>query len=196
MNNRGLTWLVGACGVLLVILLMEWMIIGVSKDPSVEVLPDVKEAQTATIELPKLSIDKPSVDSYVAMVESPLFIEGRKPVVNEETMVTNQQIGKIDDLSLVGIYSIEGQVTALFKQQGTVNESLKRVEGDDVSGWRIKQIQPDKVIFEQAGKQQTMMLRALKIKPKVKKKPRTRINPFTKKPINPFAQKIKKTLEK
>ncbi|MCK5662045.1 MAG: hypothetical protein KAI17_01095 [Thiotrichaceae bacterium] len=168
MNNQGLKWLAGACGLMLMVLLMEWMVFGASESQSIELLANIKASQSEEMQLPKLSMDKQSVELYVNMVENPLFIEGRKPIADEGGEVLNQQAGQLDDLNLVGIYSVEGRMTALFMQPGNENKSLKKSEGDDVSGWLLKEIQPDKVILEQAGKEKTIMLRMPKPKNKIK----------------------------
>ncbi len=188
MNNQGLKWLAGACGLMLMVLLMEWMIFGASESQSIELLENIKEPQTTEMELPKLGLDKQSAEKYISMVENPLFIEGRNPVPEDEPKITSQVVSKIDDLGLVGIYSVDDQIVALFTQKGSDKKSLKKVEGDDISGWLVKEIRLDKVILEQAGKEEIIVLRSPKPKHKVqakaKKKPVAKLNPFTQKIIN------------
>ncbi|MCK5121707.1 MAG: hypothetical protein KAQ91_06970, partial [Methylococcales bacterium] len=68
-NNQGLKWLAGACGLMLMVLLMEWMVFGASESQSIELLANIKASQSEEMQLPKLSMDKQSVELYVNMVE-------------------------------------------------------------------------------------------------------------------------------
>lgn len=191
MSNQGLKWLAGACGLLIMGLFIEWIVMGAAKRPLSELQVAVKAIKSETMELPKLSIKKQLVGKYFHMVENPLFIEGRKPMPDVETEVISQAVGKIEDLILVGIYSIQGRITALFEQKGGDKASLKKSEGDDVSGWLLKEVQSDRVILEQAGKEQTLLLRKPKPKTKPGRKSRIKPNPFKSKQIkpNPFESK-------
>ncbi len=166
MNLSLMKLLLGICVFLLVILLMEWLLIGGSDNLAVESLMSDQNGQSQEIELPNLVLEKQSLERYSDMVDRPLFIEGRKPVVDDEIDGDKQeQASQIDDLILDGIYSLKGKMYALFRKQQRDKEYFKKSAGDDISGWLIKELQPDRAILERAGKQQTIMLR--------KPKPRT-----------------------
>ncbi len=129
------------------------------------------------------------MESYSQMVERPLFIAGRKPVIEStKEAISNEESGKIEDLILLGIYSIKGEVKALFNKKGRDikgrnKKTLKKLEGEDVDGWLLKEIQSDRVILEQQGNTQTLMLR--KPKPTSLKRPRRNKIPRKKTKLKP-----------
>jgi len=174
MNLSLMKLLLGICVFLLVILLMEWLLIGSSDNLPVELPASDQNRQSQEIELPDLVLEKQPLERYSDMVDRPLFIEGRKPVLDSEPDGGKQeQVSQIDDLILDGIYSLEGKMNALFRKQKRDKEYFKKSEGDDISGWLIKELQPDRAILERAGKQQTIMLRKPKLRAVAKPK-----NPF------------------
>ena len=168
MNNI-VKGLIALCFLLLLILMIEWALIKPSEQLAIKTTPTEKN-QVLT-ELPKLVLAKQTVENYSQMVERPLFVQGRKPViVDDEELSVNEDAGEIDDLVLLGIYSIDGKTSTLFNKKGKERKYLKKSEGEDVAGWLIKEIKPDRVILEQRGSKQTVMLR--KPKPKTRKPPR------------------------
>lgn len=165
MNNI-IKGLIALCFLLLLILVVEWGLIEPSEQATAQ-SKSVDKNQGLT-ELPKLILAKQAVESYSHMVESPLFVQGRKPVIEEgEELTLNEDVGEIDDLVLLGIYSINGKTNTLFNKKGKDRKYLKKSEGEDVAGWLIKEIKPDRVVLEQRGNKQTVMLR--KPKPKMRK---------------------------
>ncbi|MCK5191110.1 MAG: hypothetical protein KAR12_13765 [Methylococcales bacterium] len=175
MNSRVIKLLLGLCVLLLIILLVEWLAISFSETPAVKSLSAVEGHD---MELPELVLTEQSIETYLDMVDRPLFIKGRKPVIDLNDDSDIQEFGKIEDLVLVGIYSKDGHMIALFSQQGSEKKYLKKSEGDDISGWLLKEIQADQIILEQAGEQQSIMLR--KPKPKTKPKITTKRKPSPK----------------
>lgn len=168
MNSKAIKLLSGLCLFLLLVLLCEWLLSGSSEqalsDPS-----HTEDSQAQVTKLPKLVVNKQSAESYTQMVERPLFIEGRRPVIDEEGEDDVEETGQIEDLVLQGIYSVKGQQQALFNTKGIGRNYLKKSEGEDVNGWLLKEIQTDRVVLEQGDKEQTVMLR--KPKPKTPSKP-------------------------
>ncbi|NOR71098.1 MAG: hypothetical protein GQ532_15605 [Methylomarinum sp.] len=167
MNNNIIKGLSGLCLLLILALIIEWWLIEAPEQVSEQAII----GDDAQVELPKLTLAKKTVESYTQMVESPLFIKGRKPVIDgEENGLVNEDIGQIDDLVLLGIYSNKDKLNALFNKKGKQKTYLKKSEGEDVAGWLIKEIKADSVVLELAGKQKTVMLR--KPKPTTIKKPK------------------------
>ncbi len=178
MNSNVIKGLLGLCLLLLLVLIIEWLM---TKSPEQVLVPSVatENSQTALTELPKLKMAKQAIETYSQMVERPLFIKGRKPLDDEtDEQASTEEIGEIEDLILLGIYSIKGKTSALFKKMETGRRKLgkrprtflKKSEGEDVAGWLLKKIETDRVVMEQRGKEQTIMLR--KPKPKSLSKPR------------------------
>jgi len=169
MNNNIIKGMIGLSIVLLLVLLIEWLLIDTSEQALNQSAPQ-QQASSLT-QLPKLSVATQAIESYAAMVEQPLFIEGRKPIVgNEELIEDIESVGEIKDLTLQGIYSIEGKKIALFSKKGVGKNFLKKSEGEDVNGWLLKEIKADRVVLDGDGSEQTVMLR--KPKPKQLKKAR------------------------
>ncbi len=159
MNSRAIKTLLALCVLLLIIFLIEWGIAASSGEQTDGV--DSVPGQTADqeIELPELKLAKQSLEAFADMVERPLFIEGRRPVIIEENENGLEEQGEIDDLMLMGVYTVEGHQVALFSQTGAGKNYIKKTEGEEVSGWLLKEIQTDRVTLERAGNQQSMMLR-------------------------------------
>ncbi len=183
MNNNVIKALLAVCLLLLAVLFIEWQT-GKS-DSQVAVIPTVtKQEQDPLIQLPKLILTKQTAESYTQMVESPLFVQGRKPIENAtEEEIIEEASGKIDDLVLQGLYSVQGKKIALFKAKGNDKKYLKKTEGEDVNGWQLIEIKADSVVMEQSGKKQSLMLR----KPKLKSPKRAKLirNIRKKRNLNP-----------
>ena len=168
MNSNIIKLLLVLCVMLLIILFIEWDLAepGISLD--MENSATKEESQNLSQKLTVIKLTKQAVESYSEMVDSPLFIKGRKPVASFEEEAEGQVTSKIEDLYLVGIYSTEERMIALFSTKGRDGKYLKKSKGDDVSGWMLEEIKADKVILERGGKKQTLMLRTPK--PKLPKK--------------------------
>ncbi|MCK4843330.1 MAG: hypothetical protein KAT04_15835 [Methylococcales bacterium] len=170
MNSKAVNLLLGICLLLICILIAEWLLINSSATSSIELLVTEK-VQDAAIDLPELMLEQQPIEAYSAMVDSPLFIEGRKPVSQEEGNKVDEGVSKIDDLVLVGVFSAKEQMVALFSKQGARKKYSKKIEGDDIAGWQVKEIKQDRVVLQRSGRQQTVMLRKSKQKSTIKPKP-------------------------
>ena len=192
MNSRVIKLLLRLCVLLLIILLVEWLIIIFPETSAVKSLSAVEEDQRQDTQLPELVLTEQSIETYLDMVDRPLFIEGRRPVVDLKEGNDIQELSKIDDFILVGIYSKDGRLIALFSQQGSDKKYSKKSEGDDISGWLLTEIQADQIILEQAGEQQTIMLRKPKPKtsPKITTKSKPKLVTPKRKPIAPKRKTI------
>lgn len=168
-NSNLIKFLLGLCVFLLLILSIEWLL---ADSPEQHVInsADEQQNQDLTETLPSLGNNKPALESYSDMVERPLFITGRRAAIESEQDAKTEDAGKIDDVTLYGIYSIKDKTFALFSQKGGDSSYIKKTVDEEVSGWSINDIQSDRVTVEQSGQQQTLMLR--KPKPKVAKKPK------------------------
>ena len=189
MNSNIIKLLLVLCILLLIILFIEWELAEPAENLNSEASVTEEESQAERQKLPEIKLSKQSIETYSHMVDSPLFIEGRKPVVGAIEETESQDFGKIEDLFLVGIYSVEERMTALFNKKGTDGKYLKKAKGDDVSGWMLEEINADNVILEQGGKRQTLMLRAPKPKQPRKAKPvKRKATPVTRK-VKPATRK-------
>lgn len=187
--------MLGLLVLLLLVLFVEWQFIGGSEPRLVKSSSLEKKTPNQEIRLPVLALKKQSLDDYDEMVERPLFIKGRKPVSEnkvEKTHEVKTEYSPIDKINLVGLYSVKDRKVALFSKQAKDKHYPKRSEGEDIFGWQLKKILPDRVILERDGKEERLKLR----KPKPKTTQSTNIvkpKPSTKQPVNPFTQHLKKT---
>ncbi|MFK5948779.1 MAG: hypothetical protein QM500_08440 [Methylococcales bacterium] len=164
MNNNVIKALLGGCLLLLAVLFIEWQT-GKPDDQVAVISTAAKQKQDPLIQLPKLILSKQTAESYTQMVETPLFIQGRKPIENDnEEEIIEEDASKIDDLVLQGLYSVKGNKIALFKAKGKDQGYLKKTQGEDVNGWQLIEIKADSVVMEQSGKKQSLMLRKPKLK--------------------------------
>ncbi len=173
MNNNVIKMLGAVCGVLAVILIAEWWWLkSADKDVQQSLNADLGSTPGDT-SLPTLEQSKKSVESYADMIERPLFITGRRPVEIEAQDEVVQEVAKIDHIQLFGVYSVKDEKTALFDVKGSADKTYeKRKEGEDVSGWSLEEILYDRVVLQQSGNKQTLMLRKPKpkqLKPSVRK---------------------------
>ncbi len=174
MNSNIIKLLLALCVMLLIILFIEWRVSEPAVYQNIETPTSEGKPQNQPQKLAVIELSKGSVDTYSQMVDSPLFIKGRRPVIGGIEETVSQDVGRIEDLFLVGIYSVEEHLIALFNKKGPDRKYLKKAKGDDVSGWMLAEIKADKVILERDGKKQTLMLRAPKPKQPRKAKPVTR----------------------
>ena len=186
MNSNVIKLLLGLCVFFSIILFLEWKSVD---NQAIELLPVAEKYNDGGVDFSKLKLSENPVDHYMDMVERPLFVQTREPVVIVEEDNPVEVVGKIKDIVLLGIYSIEGKQKALFSQKRKEQKFVNIPEGGKISGWTLQEIQADNVIMQQAGKQQTILLR--KARKKVKK---VVVPPKKKKMINPF-QLNRETLE-
>jgi len=120
---------------MLVLLLAEWSLMEPSEISGDNTSQMISNQKSIERDLPKLEMANQTIDNYSDMVESPLFIEGRKPVVDNGGAGELIAVGEIDDLVLVGIYSLKDELVALFNQKKAEKKFSKIKVGEDISGW-------------------------------------------------------------
>jgi len=163
MNNKLIKVLFVVCCLLALIFVIEWKLIeSIDNTPEEPTTRSVDEV----LVLPEIPLSNLMLESYTAIVEKPLFIEGRKPITEVEEQTSNKNTDEINDVILVGIYSFEGQMFAMFNTPASEKKHQKKPEGEDISGWRITSILIDRVVLDSNGQQKTLLLR--KPRPKLK----------------------------
>lgn len=160
MNSRFLRWQLGAVTMLLMVLLMEWGYSIHSNQALQALLDKVVESEYQADELPELELSKQSADSFAAINEKPLFIEGRKPLPEKAPDApATAETSQLEEWLLIGIYDNKSKLkVALFRKQNEAKKFLKLNLNQTISGWQLKQIQPDRVVLEQGGQEKSVML--------------------------------------
>jgi len=182
MNSRFLKWQLGIIVVLALILLSEWGYSVVSQNGLQALLIKTLAGEYQADELPELELPKHTADSFAAINERPLFIEGRKPLPEKAADApVAADASQLEDWLLIGIYSNKNKPTvALFRKQNEAKKFLKLNANQAISGWQIKQIQADRVVLEQGGQEKPVML--------LKPRQQTKMPVTPGKPVNPSAQ--------
>ena len=171
MNTKLIKFLVSACIGLCLIIAVEWLYASYSKHRVLTSISSEKLQDYKTDELPKIDLTKQPEESYVDLVARPLFIEGRKPV-DEPSPEAAQAAAKSEsfDWQLNGIYSTKKTTSALFsrsKSKVAKDNHRKITVGDDLDGWKLTEINKDRVMLKQGGNEKELLLR----KPKLKELP-------------------------
>ena len=180
-------------GLMLLLLLAEWGLMEPSEtsgDNASQISSNQKNIEKG---LPKLEMATQVIDHYSDMVESPLFIEGRKPIVENDGEGELVAVGEIDDLVLIGIYSVKDELVGLFSQKKAEKKFSKIKVGEDISGWQLKEIKMDLVVLESKGRQKTVLLRKPRKVLKNKKQQRVKRKNKAKSNPNPFAAALEKS---
>lgn len=179
------------CAALLVIIVIEWLAAKYAQSRLLASIETPAPVKPALDQVPEVNLEENSAESYADLVTRPLFLKGRKPVDESSPEKEKEQLGsETFDWRLDGIYTGKKGLSALlsrFKEGapgapkmpvvagavspaalGTVkskSDNFRRVAAnEDVDGWRLTQIKPDRVVFELGGESKTLVL--LKPKPK------------------------------
>jgi hypothetical protein len=149
-----------ASGIFLLILIGEWAYANFSQRQLQANLNFTADAETVASELPVIPPIQSAPGAYAEMVERPLFIEGRRPIVEAPPEKPKEtETGQIDEWSLIGIYSKPKRTLALFSKKTEAKKYLKLPVEQVISGWTLKEIKPDKVILQKSGEEKIVPLR-------------------------------------
>lgn len=160
MNSRFLRWQLGGIAILALILLLEWGYAVVSQNELQTLLNKTIDGEYQADELPELDLPEHTADSFAAINEHPLFIEGRKPLPEKASDTpAAAEASQLEEWLLIGIYSNKNkQPGVLFRKQNEAKKFLKLNLNQSIAGWLIKQIQADRVVLEQGGQEKSVML--------------------------------------
>jgi hypothetical protein len=187
MNRRWLKWQLFVCAALSLILLAEWAIGEANRSQLQATLDKKLQADYQSESLPVLDLAKQASESYNAILEKPLFIEGRKPIPEQAAdNPATADNGQLDDWLLIGVYNKGERKLALFRKQNEAKSFLKITENQTISGWQLLQVQADRVLLQQGAQQKSIMLR--KPRPQVGKLPMPAKKPVP--PTKPVQQDV------
>ncbi len=181
MNSKLIKLLVSACISLCLVIAVEWLYASYMRHRLLTSVISAKPQDYKADELPEIELTKQSEESYVDLVDRPLFIKGRRPV-DEPIPETAQVASKSEsfDWQLTGVYSTKKTVSALFsrsKSKVAKDNYRKITVGDDIDGWKLIEINKDRAVLKQGSSEKELLLR----KPKAKTLPpgTSNISPFT-----------------
>lgn len=186
MKSSLLSWQLLTCSGLGLILLFEWGYGEYSRNQLQSIMDRKIQADYQADELPQLRLAKQSGESFIGIVERPLFIEGRKPLPDIETTSTEASANdQLDDWTLIGIYTKNKRQVALFRKQNEAGKFLKLNEDQTISNWQLKQIQADRVVLQQGGQEKSVILRKPRLPSKMPPPPNRPVAP--RQPSEPVA---------
>lgn len=176
MNSKLISVLAIVCGLLMVIIIGEWVYAVHAQKQLLLSTPPAETRQSAD-EMPVIDLAQRSEESYTDMVARPLFLKGRKPV-NEPRVKGNEAVvaNVKFDWQLNGVYSKQKTLKAFFSRATAKvpkDNYRKLAIGEDIDGWKLAEIHPDRVILVQSTEQKELQLR----KPKLKALPQNKNNP-------------------
>lgn len=150
--------------ILAVILTLQW--IGWRPATSMSESPN-GASETAPIPAPATEdllarIETPDpLDNYAAIIEHPLFRPDRKPEPPSEDPASGPTLEDSVELATFDLTAVLITPDLLSAWvQDPAQPKLRRIRlGDDLRGWLVIDIQPDRVLFERQGRQDTLLLR-------------------------------------
>jgi hypothetical protein len=168
MNSKLIKTLALVCFLLVFLIVMEWLyakhlqekqLLSLVIAPSKQALPN----------MPTIDLNLQPEESYVDLVNRPLFIAGRKPA--PETEQSQAQVAgnaaATFDWKLNGIYTTKKGLMALLTRtvvKTPGNKYRKVILDDNIEDWKVTEIHKDKVQLTQGSIQKILPLR--KPKPK------------------------------
>lgn len=172
MNNKLMFVLTSFCLLFVFIIIVEWLYAEQSRKQILTTsIPT--EKKVANDEMPNIELTRQSEESYADLVARPLFIKGRKPVDEPSPEeIQNMAVANVFDWQVNGIYTTKKGLSALFSRSKSkiAKDNHRRVLiGGDLDGWRLAEIQSDKVILNQGNEQKELLLRKPKLKDLSKK---------------------------
>ncbi len=179
MNRKHLFLLATTCSVCIFIIICEWFY-GLWLQQQVLNSTTASHSEISADKMPVIDLLNQPEESYVDLVTRPLFIKGRRPVkeISQETALAAGTIANTFDWQVNGIYTTPKGVSALFSRstaktaKTTKNAHRKLTVGADLDGWKLTEIDKDRVLLEQNNQSKELLLQ--KPKPKeLSKRPNT-----------------------
>ena len=168
MNIKLIKFLAAICAGLCFIIICEWLYTIYAQKQLLASIQTVDNKKKLAAKLPSVELTKQAESSYTDLVTRPLFIQGRKPVKDSPTVAAPTSTAtETFNWALNGVYTHKSGLYALFSRTTTKvpKDNFRKVTKDnDIDGWKLTEIQKDKVVVSQGGKQKELPLR--KPKPK------------------------------
>lgn len=169
MNIKLVNLLGGVCAILAILLLIEWMAGKYALSSLLESEADPSKQSYQIENVPTLDLSGKTEEQYADLVTRPLFIQGRRPVVEASTEQNGAALGTdVFDWQLNGVYTYRGTLSALFSRDKNpvAKDRFRKLKvNGDLDGWILTEIHKDKAILtQQDGESKTLLLR--KDKPK------------------------------
>lgn len=171
------------CLAMLIIIGAEWFYV---EQYRIKFLSRINEVEGGAFDVDKVpefkGLKKP-ISEYIQIANRPLFIEGRKPVPEEEKLDEGEVLAVVEDfdLSLIGVVSTPNGVFALMedpKAKDRQDRFFKAKQNELIHDWEVAKIWDDKVVMRHDKEITEVALSKPKPKSLPKKAKKPRRNPF------------------
>ncbi len=168
MNTKLIKLLVSACISLCLVIVGEWLYASYMRHRLLTSISSEKLHDYKVDELPKIKLMQQPEDSYADLVARPLFIKGRRPV-DEPGSAAERAGNKSEsfDWELTGVYGTQKNVSGLFSRSKArvAKDNFRKITvGDEIDGWKLTEINKDRVMLKQGDKEKELLLRKPKLK--------------------------------
>jgi hypothetical protein len=178
MNLKLIKLLGVVCAGLCFIIVCEWIYAIYAQKQLLSSIQELDKKNNSNIELPTIELTKQPETSYMELVTRPLFIAGRRPVAEtnanetKPAAVANQPFNWV----LNGVYTNKKGLYALLSRTSAkvAKDNFRKITKDvEIDGWKLTEIEKDKVVLSQGDQKKELPLR----KPKPKTAANTGDNP-------------------
>ncbi|HZC03642.1 MAG TPA: hypothetical protein VE844_20525 [Gammaproteobacteria bacterium] len=143
------------CALLLAILVSELLF---PPSPSV-ITPEASRTPQSPLPVKKDDFSLPSLSQFQAIVERPLFLQSRRPIpgATTETSPTASKETRLNQYSLTAVVIVPDKRLALLRS--TTDKKIHKIEeGQDLQGWKLKEIKDESALFQQVNENQELRL--------------------------------------
>ncbi len=161
LNTKLLSFLLIGCLILAVLVIAEWWYASYSYQSLLTSIEDIDEVADEIETMPEIQLAENPLESYSAMVNRPLFTEGRKPIEDAEDDTPLQEFTGNVELTLTGLVETPEGITVML--QDSNNKHYRARQGDDAQGWEVVKIETDKVIIKRGSDRKELILRKPKL---------------------------------
>jgi hypothetical protein len=143
------------CTLLLAILVSELLF---PPSPSV-ITPEASRTPQSPLPVKKDDFSLPSLSQFQAIIERPLFLQSRRPVpsATTETSPTVSKETRLNQYSLTAVVIVPDKRLALLRS--TTDKKIHKIEeGQDLQGWKLKEIKDESALFQQVNESQELRL--------------------------------------
>ncbi|HEX2201011.1 MAG TPA: hypothetical protein VHH93_03225, partial [Gammaproteobacteria bacterium] len=143
------------CTLLLAILVSELLF---PPSPSV-ITPEASRTPQFPLLVKKDDFSLPPLSQFQAIIERPLFLQSRRPIpsATTETSPTASKETRLNQYSLTAVVIVPDKRLALLRS--TTDKKIHKIEeGQDLQGWKLKEIKDDSALFQQVNESQELRL--------------------------------------
>jgi hypothetical protein len=143
------------CTLLLAILVSELLF---PPSPSV-ITPEASQTPQSPLPMKKDDFSLSPLSQFQAIIERPLFLQSRRPIPGATTEIspTVSKETRLNQYSLTAVVIVPDKRLALLRS--TTDKKIHKIEeGQDLQGWKLKEIKDDSALFQQVNESQELRL--------------------------------------